>query len=913
MTLLHPLWLLAALPLAALLWSQRSDRPDRQRRRLLWMRGSLLALTVLALTEPVITWRSSELDVGLLVDVSASVDPASLSRALEAIDRGLDPAGPVRVFAYADRAAAVANAADLRRLEVADSSTASAGAAALDRGSTRTGAALRQTAAALRPDRVRRVLLLSDGQGLDGVAARTAAEYPELRVDTAVLGRAAPPVWIESVDLEHDERPLRAGEPHNWILRLGSRSSLPAVPLILRGGGVEELHNVALSPGVISVELEWTFDEPGIHTLEAVLGADPGDVPANGDLWRGSLRVEPAHRVQLLAPAEHSGDLERLLEAQGLQVTRSVPGRTALNDTALRRYDAVVLSNVAADSLSEQAQQALGEWVEDEGGGLVFVAGEATFGEEGYRGSPLERVLPLDFEIEEERSEVALMIALDKSYSMKGPKMELAKEAAKAALSMLNEHHRFGLVAFDWHTHDIVSLQFVRTQDRLAERIDRIEASAQTNFYPALEACLEQLAEVQSEVKHVILVSDGRTYPDEYERLVLRMRQEEITVSTVAIGVESDRELLADIAAWGDGNAYTIEDPTSVQSILIDETMNQLPDSAREEEIRVELRGQSEALMGIDIAGAPQLYGRIAAVAKDSAEVILGAGAGTPDGGDPILASRYVGLGKTWMFTSDLEPRWAGDWLRWPELPRLVAQVVRDAADRRARAEWDFQLNRRDEALEAELSVIEDDGRFASDLSPRLVVLRGEQRIEAPMQRTAPGLYRLAPEEGLVLAPSLDPYRVEVHTGAPGSAANIGPGRTIFFPARDELRPGAPDLAALDELAAATGGLFHETVAGAVAAITAPGATTAVRRFELWSVLLTAATLFFLAELLLRRRRRHGASTVIPAPAETRPAASASAGVPAARQSLLARRRGAGSTVARLQVTVPRRVPPAPA
>ena len=137
MTLLEPFWLLAALPLALLLWSQRSDRPDRQRRRLLWMRGSLLALVVLALAAPVVTWRSSDLDVAVLVDVSASVEPASLNRALQAIDRGIDPEGPVRLFAYADRAAAAGNAEDLRRLEVADSSTAAAGNATLDRGSTR--------------------------------------------------------------------------------------------------------------------------------------------------------------------------------------------------------------------------------------------------------------------------------------------------------------------------------------------------------------------------------------------------------------------------------------------------------------------------------------------------------------------------------------------------------------------------------------------------------------------------------------------------------------------------------------------------------------------------------------------------------------------------------------------------------
>lgn len=876
MTLLEPYWLLAALPVAALLWSERSDRPDRQRRRLLWMRGSLLALIVLALTEPVVTWPSRDLDVAVLVDVSASVEPASLDRALQTLERSVDPEDPVRWFAYADRAAAAAGPEELRRLEVADSSTASARNAALDRGSTRPETALRQTAAALRTDRVRRILLLSDGQNAGGLADRAAALFPQLRIDTAALERAAPPVWIESVELDDNDRRLRAGEPHNWIFRLGSRATLPEAHLTLRASGAEELHRIPLAPGVTRIKLEWAFAEPGLQTFEAVLGSGRGEAPAQGAVWRGSLRVEPRHHVLLLAPGDHSVDLEQLLEAQGLRVTRGTPDRTSLNPAALLRYDAVLLSNVAADSLPESAQRALGKWVEEEGGGLLFVAGEATFGEDGYRGSPLERVLPLDFEIEEEQSEVALMIALDKSYSMKGPKMELAKEAAKAALGMLNEQHRFGLVAFDWHTHGIVPLQFVREQEQLADRVDRIEASAQTNFYPALEACLDQLSAVNSEVRHVILVSDGRTYPDEYESLVLRMREEEITVSTVAIGVESDRELLADIADWGGGNAYTIEDASSVQSILIDETMNQLPDSTREEQIRVEQRGQSEAIAGIDIAAAPRLHGRIAAVAKDSAEVILGAGES-----DAILASRYVGMGKTWMLTTDLEPRWASDWLRWPELPRFAAQIVRDAADRRTSAEWELRLDRRDETIEAELSVIEAGGRFASDLSPRLVVLRGARRLEAPMQRSGPGLYRLPPDAGLhtglnaglQIAPSLEPYRVEVHTGAPGAEARIGPGRTIFFPARDELRPGAPDIVALTELAAITGGRFHETLDGAVAAITAPGARTAVRRFESWPVPASAAVLLFLAELLLRRRRRHVATATAAARSESRPAA----------------------------------------
>ncbi len=861
MTLIEPLWLLAVLPLAVLIRSQRSDRPDRQRRRLLSVRGALLLLVALALAEPVITWNSRQLDVAIVVDVSASVEPSHLDQALQAIDRHLDDEGPVRLFAYADRAAAARNASDVRRMEVADSSTASANAGALDRGVTRTARSLRQVAATLRPDRVRRILLLSDGQDIRGPAREFGMTYPGLRVDAAALDRVASPVWIESVALDDATRLLHAGEAHSWLLRLGSRASLPAAPLTLRSGGKEVIRDVHLAPGVTEVELDWTFDEPGLQTLEVALGSGAGASSFQGALWRGRLRVLPRHRTLLLAPNDHSDDLERLLRTEGVDVFRSTPERAGISRAMLRGYDAVVLSNVAEGDLPEQVQRALGEWIEDDGGGLLFVAGEATFGEEGYRDSLLERVLPLDFEVEEERSEVALIIALDKSYSMKGPKMELAKEAAKAALGMLNEEHRFGLVAFDWHTHNIVPLQFVRDLERLQDRIDRIEASAQTNFYPALEAALDQLAAVDSEVRHVILVSDGRTYPDEYERLVLRMRDEKITVSTVAIGVESDRDLLADIALWGDGNAYTIEDPTSVQNILIDETMNQLPDSTREETIPVELHGQSEALAGIDIAAAPDLYGRIATVLKDSAELILSAGSGARESQEPILASRHVGLGKTWMFTSDLEPRWASDWMDWAELPQLVAQIVRDAADRRAGAEWDLRLHRVDDRLEAELSVIREDGRFSSNLAPRLALLRGDRRREATMKRTAPGLYRLDRAEDLLLTPSLEPYRVEVHTGPQGMNAAIGPGRTIFYPVRDELRPGAPDVLGLADFAAATGGIFHDTPEGGITAMTAPGNTTARRQLELWPALLGTATLLFLTELLLRRRRRRGDTT----------------------------------------------------
>ena len=88
---------------------------------------------------------------------------------------------------------------------------------------------------------------------------------------------------------------------------------------------------------------------------------------------------------------------------------------------------------------------------------------------------------------------------------------------------------------------------------------------------PALEQ-KQRLAESEAEVRHVILLSDGKTYADDYEELVSLMSDSEITVSSVAVGQEADRELLANIAEWGRGRSYFIQDAERVPRIFIQET-----------------------------------------------------------------------------------------------------------------------------------------------------------------------------------------------------------------------------------------------------------------------------------------------------------------------------------------------------
>ena len=56
------------------------------------------------------------------------------------------------------------------------------------------------------------------------------------------------------------------------------------------------------------------------------------------------------------------------------------------------------------------------------GGGLIFTAGESTFGEKGFANSSIEKLLPVKFEGEGKRKDLDLVLLLDRSFSMRGQK-----------------------------------------------------------------------------------------------------------------------------------------------------------------------------------------------------------------------------------------------------------------------------------------------------------------------------------------------------------------------------------------------------------------------------------------------------------------------------------------------------------
>ena len=846
---LEALWPLLLLPLlgAVLLAARRSDLrwPKARLRASLVLRLLAAGLLLFALCRPVLRAGSREVSVAFVVDVSRSVASRSVGEAVawaRGASRGLGPEN-AHFVAFADRAVSVAGPDGLMGVQVFDSGAAEGvpPAGALDQGRTNIEAALRHAAARFAPDRLKRLVLFSDGRETEGdtAAALSLLKEAGVRVFPAPSAvRSDGGGLVEAIRLPS---PVRAGEMTGVEVEVFSAAGGPAEVRVLAAG--EELAAVELDlpPGSSTVPVPVRLEDPGMTVVEAVIRV-AGDSLGVNDRRAVEVSVgEAASVLYVEGQPESARYLRTALESEGVSVD-TAPA-SALPALDLREWDALVLSDVPPERLSDTAMERITRYVRDSGGGLVFAAGESSYGEDGYSESILEEALPVDFQIEEKWKDLSLVIVLDKSYSMYGRKIALAKEATKAALDLLEDTHRFGVVTFDWNPYTTIPLQLVADRDWIKEGISRIQASAQTNIYPALDRSYEQLSESPSKVKHVILLSDGKTYPDDYEELVTRMKEDEITISTVAVGEEADRELLSDIAEWGDGRSYFIRDAARVQQIFVEETQIALDATLVEEPFRPVVRQEARVLDGLDFAAAPELKGFVATLAKDTAEVLLEG----PDE-EPLLARWQYGLGRASMFTSDCKNRWAADWVEWDGYGKFWTQVVRDSMRRGQGAELEFEVARRGNAADVRLSLIGEDGAFPTGVAPELEVRYGGLVGRTAVRQTGPG--RFEAEVPLDLRPGdAARFRILGESLPENLVGGADLERAIHLSYPDEYRFLPADEEALAALAAETGGVLAPTPAEVLAS----NGDRVVRSYALWPLLAFLALLSYLLDLSVRR------------------------------------------------------------
>ena len=736
-------WPILGLVAVPFIWrlSQHSTLGSSPRHRAVSavLRIAVVVLLVSALLEPVWHRSGKWMSVVYALDVSSSIDPAFVGTAIDWIASTNNQGDPAHAafIAFGGSARAVATAEGIRSVEVsADGANRS-----INQSVTNLEAAVARAFRSFDPRYLKRLVLITDGNENAGNVSRVLGEAQENEVRVFTLPatvRGEGDSWVEAIDLPDE---IREQEPVTATVRVFSRvatTTTTTTVALVDDDQTLETREVRLEPGLNEVDFEVRLTAGGAGTLSGRLQSE-NDPFAQNDLHTQAISVGARARILYvegrLASARYLSDA---LSSEGMDVV--VVGPELLPETvaALENFDLVLLSDVPMDALGVNQVNALIGYVRDSGGGFIFAAGESSYGEEGYSGSEIEELLPIWFELNEERKELALVIVLDKSYSMVGPKLELSKEAAKAALDLLEPTHSFGLITFDDTPYVTVPLQLAIEKPRINDFISRIIAGSQTNIFPALETAFAALEDSEAEIRHIILLSDGKTYADDYEELVSLMADSDITVSSVAVGQEADRELLGNIATWGRGRSYFIQDAERVPRIFIQETQIASQSTLVEEAVETTVVTSVEAFTDIDLDAAPPLRGYVRTLAKETAEVLI-----QSDSENPLLARWRYGLGRTAVFTSDVKNRWAADWLTWDGYGKFWSQLVRETMRRDGGEELDFVVERiGDEAL-ITVSALTEEGAYRTDLDPRLrVVGTGGDATSLSFQQVGPGTFQ---------------------------------------------------------------------------------------------------------------------------------------------------------------------------
>lgn len=533
----------------------------------------------------------------------------------------------------------------------------------------------------------------------------------------------------------------------------------------------------------------------------------------------------------------------------------------------MRKYDLILISDVPAIRMSHHKQQLLERYVRSHHGGLIITGGQDSLGPGGYTGTILEKLIPvrLDVKGKKQSPSVALMLVIDRSGSMNGRNMELAKEAAKATANVLSGDSKIGVIVFDTQARRIVPLQSAAYKGRIQRLIASIRAGGGTDIEPALRMAFEDLENVNAKVKHIILLSDGKAPHRQIPQLVQEMRDKNITVSTVGVGNYVDRGLLTQIAELGGGRSYFTNDAYSLPKIFLNETTKRTRQSLVEEPLRAMVNPRflrAQILRGIDMRHAPFLLGYVVTRPKPRAEVILY----MERYKEPLLARWRQGLGKVVVFTSDVKSRWSPYWLRWRQYAKFWGQVIRDTMRSKKMHQYQMTAEIVKGTLRVKVNAVSDGGKFVNNLKsivkvhlPEAKAPKGTpQKPKTPpltvsLKQLASGYY-----EATVPLAKFGPYRL-VAEHRDGEGKLVATSKTdVSYPYPLEYLIVNPNTDLLKTAVTLTGG-YHEAP---LQQLFDPGKDKAISRSKNWPFFIYFAIFLFLLDLVLRRVRLGSAATV---------------------------------------------------
>ncbi len=189
------------------------------------------------------------------------------------------------------------------------------------------------------------------------------------------------------------------------------------------------------------------------------------------------------------------------------------------------------------------------------------------------------------------RDPVNLAFVLDRSGSMSGQKLSLAKRAIETAVDRLLPTDRFSIVCYDDRI-DVVVEGTSASREAKTNAIDRlrsIDARGSTDLGGGWLRGAEQVAmgQVAQGVNRVLVLTDGLANvgivdPSELARHAQELRARGVTTTTFGVGEDFDESLLQSMADTGGGHFYFIANAAQIQDHIATEVGELLQVVARD-------------------------------------------------------------------------------------------------------------------------------------------------------------------------------------------------------------------------------------------------------------------------------------------------------------------------------------------
>ena len=816
------LWALALLllPFAWIAWEWRRQ----VRHAALLLKVATMVLVILALAEPVLTTRSRRVGLAVLVDTSASITDADLQRENNLLTQiaGSSGSNQIEIIPFGRNPRVVTRAESNGGKLVRT--------AGVEGRATNLEAPLRQALASLPAGMIHRIVLMTDGNENSGAVTRAVYQAAQVGVpvDTiALAGRAQPRIQTQAVSLPGT---VFTGEKFPVDLTVYSPRAVPSATVELAAEGKTiGTHQVPLQQGENRIRIRTTLNTAGAIDLS-------GKILAEG---LGESRFEDAVAVRSPKVTWVSGDptgteehIASVLKSNKFDFEQVKRLPDSLDDTQL-----LVFNNNDVDGMSEFDKQRVENFVRA-GGGALWIAGENNVYRE-RKDKPedaIERTFPAKLAPPRSPEGTAVVVIVDKSSSMEGRKIELARSAASGVVQNLKPDDHIGILMFDNSFQWATPIRVANDIPAILRQIAGIVPDGGTQIAPALAEAYKKILPVPATYRHVVLLTDGISEEGDSLNLSREAANSKVTISTVGLGQDVNRAYLEKVAELAKGKSYFLSDPSGLEQIVLKDVKEHTGTTAIEKgAIQTSVKHPSDLLEKVDMEHVPELAGYVRFDLKPTADGIL-----MVDEKDPLLARWQYGLGRATVFTSDAKSRWAAKWVTWDGFDRLWTNIFRDLLPRGNESEATARYDSANEELMVEYRL---SGHSAEPAAlPDIFVLGpGEFRRAVEVTRVSPGVYRghvrIGVQEGLFRIRPLNESRLFPEVG--------------LYRQESELADFGSNEMLLKSIAQSTGGRFNPPVAQ----LFESGDKFTESSMRLWPGLLALAVLLNLIELGLRKWR----------------------------------------------------------